>query len=326
MREQEGGMSSLELRLSNFGQRAGGVGDMMFEDGKILKLGAELKVLTSDVDSPTEIFRGKVTAIEGRFPREDPPELIVLSEDSLQGARMRRRTKTWDVSTLDDIVTQIANDLGLTPKVNGLNISVGTEQQFNETDLGFLRRLLARFDADMQVVNQELHASPRDQVQRTSLQLDKMGQLREVRILADLAHQVTQVTVTGWDYEQGQSISASSQSNAFGRGSGKAGKDWLPQALSSRSEQIGHFASKNQSEAQALADADFLQRSRRFVVAHGCAAGNPGLRVGTWLTLSGLGPRFSNDYYVTSAVHRWDTENGYQTEFTAESAYLGNAS
>src|SRR5437868_3744516 len=218
MREQEGGMSSLELRLSNFGQRAGGVGDMMFEDGKILKLGAELKVLTSDVDSPTEIFRGKVTAIEGRFPREDPPELIVLSEDSLQGARMRRRTKTWDVSTLDDIVTQIANDLGLTPKVNGLNISVGTEQQFNETDLGFLRRLLARFDADMQVVNLELHASPRDQVQRTSLQLDKMGQLREVRILADLAHQVTQVTVTGWDYEQGQSISASSQSNAFGRG------------------------------------------------------------------------------------------------------------
>ena len=67
MREQEGGMSSLELRLSNFGQRAGGVGDMMFEDGKILKLGAELKVLTSDVDSPTEIFRGKVTAIVPRF-------------------------------------------------------------------------------------------------------------------------------------------------------------------------------------------------------------------------------------------------------------------
>jgi phage protein D len=290
-----------------------------------LKLGSELKVFTGDVDSPTEIFRGKVTAIEGRFPREDPPELVVLSEDSLHGARMRRRSKTWDNGTLGDIVTQVANDLGLTPQVNGLDISVGTEQQFNETDLGFLRRLLARYDVDLQVVSGELHASPRNQVQRNSLQLDKQGQLRDVRILADLAHQVSKVTVTGWDYEQGQAINVTSQSNDFGRGSGKTGKDWLTQALASRSEQIGQFANKNQSEAQALANADFLQRSRRFVVAHGCAVGNPALRVGTWLTLSGLGPRFSNDYYVTCAIHHWDAENGYETEFTAESAYLGSA-
>jgi phage protein D len=326
MREQEGGMSSLELRLSNFGSFQGGLADTMFEDGKTLKLGTQLKVFAGDVNSPTEIFRGKITALEGRFPRSGPPELVALSEDSLQAARMHRRTKTWDVSTLGDIVTQIANDLGLTPQVNGLDASVGTEQQFNETDLGFLRRLLARYDADMQVVGNELHASPRSQVQRTSLQLDMNSQLREARVLADLAHQVTQVTVTGWDFQQGQAISATSQSTDFGQGSGQTGKDWLTQALSKRSEQMGQFANSNQSEAQALANAEFLQRARRFVVVHGCAEGNPGLRAGTWLKLTGLGPRFSNDYYVTCAVHRWDTDKGYETEFTAESAYLGNAS
>lgn len=325
MREQEGGMSTLELRFSNFGSLQGGLGNTVFENGTILKLGAQLKVFAGDVDSPTEIFRGKITAVEGRFPRQGPPELVVLAEDSLQAARMNRRTKTWDVSTLGDIVTQIANDLGLTPQINGLDASVGTEQQFNETDLGFLRRLLARYDADMQVVADELHASPRGQVQRTSLQLDMNSQLRDVRVLADLAHQVTQVTVTGWDFQQGQTISATSQSTDFGQGSGQTGKDWMTQALSSRSEQISRFANVNQSEAQALADADFMQRSRRFVVAHGCAEGNPGLRVGTWLTLTGLGPRFSNDYYVTCAIHHWDTDKGYETSFTAESAYLGNA-
>jgi phage protein D len=326
MREQEGGMSSLELRLSNFGSLQGGLGDMMFEDGTIFYLGAQLKVFAGDVNSPTEIFRGKITAMEGRYPRSGPPELVVLSEDSLQAARMHRRTKTWDVSTLGDIVTQIANDLGLTPQVNGLDMNVGTEQQFNETDLGFLRRLLARYDADMQVVGDELHASPRNQVQRTSLQLTMNSQLREVRVLADLAHQVTKVTVTGWDFQQGQTISATSQSSDFGQGSGKTGKDWLTQTLTARSEQIGQFANSSQAEAQALADAEFLQRSRRFVVAHGCAEGNPGLRVGTWITLTGLGPRFSNDYYVISAMHHWDTDKGYETEFVAEGAYLGNAS
>jgi phage protein D len=326
MREQEGGMSALELRFSNIGPSNNGSQDTVFEDGKVLKLGTQLKLFAGDVDSPTEIFRGKVTAIEGRFPRQGPPELVVLSEDSLQAARMHRRTKTWDVSTLGDIVTQIANDLSLTPQVNGLDASVGTEQQLNETDLAFLRRLLARYDADVQIVADELHASPRSQVQRTSLQLEMNSQLRNVRVLADLAHQATQVTVTGWDFQQGQTISATSQSTDFGQGSGQTGKDWIAQALSSRSEQIANYASMNQSEAQSLADADFLQRSRRFVVAHGSTEGNASLRVGTWLTLSGLGPRFSNDYYVTSAIHRWDTNNGYETEFTAESAYLGNAS
>lgn len=325
MREQEAGMSSMELRLSNFGSFQGGLGDLVFEDGKVFKLGTALKVYAGDVDSPTEIFRGTVTAIEARYPQMGPPELVVLSEDALQGARMHRRTKTWDVSSLGAIVTQIASQLSLTPQVNGLDASLGIEQQFNETDLRFLRRLLARYDADLQVVGDELHASPRSQVQRNAIQLDMNSQLRSVRVLADLSHQVSQVTATGWDYKQGQSIHVTSQSTAFGQGSGQTGKDWLGIALSTRSEHLGQFANLNQAEAQALVDAEFLQRIRRFVVAHGLSEGNPNLRIGSWLTLTGIGPRFSNPYYVTATVHRFDTERGYETEFTAECAYLGAA-
>jgi phage protein D len=325
MREQETGMSSMELRLSNFGSFAGGLADLVFEDGKALQLGTAIKVYAGDVNSPTEIFRGKITGIEGRFPRLGPPELVVLSEDALQGARMKRRSKTWDSSSLTDIVNEIASGLGLTPVVSGLDDTTATEQQFNESDLRFLRRLLARYDADLQVVSDELHVSPRSQVQRNAIQLDMNSQLREVRVLADLAHQVSQITATGWDYQQGQTISVTSQATDFGQGSGQTGKQWLEQALSSRSEQIGQFSTLNQSEAQALVDAEFVQRIRRFAVAHGVAEGNPNLRVGSWLTLTGLGPRFSNAYYTTAAVHRFDTEKGYETEFTAECAYLGNA-
>ena len=325
MREQEAGLSSIELRFSNFGSFQGGLADLVFEDGTVLKLGTALIVYAGDVNSPTEIFRGKVTALEGRYPAMGPPELVVLSEDALQGARMTRRTKTWEATTLGDIVTQVASGLGLTPQVNGLDANIGDEQQFNETDLRFLRRLLARYDADLQVVADELHASPRSQVQRTAIQLDMNSQLREVRVLADLAHQVTQVTATGWDYKQGQKISVISSATAFGQGSGQTGKDWLGQALSTRSEHLGHFANLNQAEAQGLVDAEFTQRMRRFAVAHGVAEGNPSLRVGSWLTLTGLGPRFSNSYYTTEATHRFDTDKGYETEFTAECAYLGNA-
>jgi phage protein D len=223
-------------------------------------------------------------------------------------------------------VQEIAGGLNLTPVTSGIDSTIGSEIQLNESDLHFLRRLLARYDADLQVVGTELHATPRTQAQRDTIELDMNSQLHEVRILADLAHQVTQVTATGWDFNQGQTVSATSQTTTLGPGSGQTGKYWMQQAFSARSEQLAHYATLNTSDAQALVDAEYAQRARRFVVARGVAEGNPKLRVGSTLTLTGLGPRFSNTYYATATVHQFDTEGGYRTEFTAECAYLGGAS
>jgi len=325
MREQEGGMSSLEMRFSNFGTFASNLADMVFEDGKVLKLGAAVLVYAGEVSSPTEIFRGKITALEARFPNGAPPELIVLAEDALQGARMHRQTKNWDSATLTQIAQKVAQNLALTPVLSGLDTNVDTQQQFNESDLHFLRRVLARYDADVQVVGTELHASPRSQAQRNAVEINLNSQLKEVRVIADLSQQVTQVTATGWDYSQGSAISVTSQTTTFGPGSGKNGKDWLQQALTTRSQHLGQFANLNSQDAQALVDAEFAQRMRSFVVAHGVSEGNPNLRVGTYLTLNNLGARFSNTYYTTATVHHFDTEKGYETRFCAECAYLGGA-
>jgi Bacteriophage probable baseplate hub protein len=323
MCEQEGGMSSLELRFSNFGSFGGGLGEQVFEDGTILKLGANLTVYGGLVTSPTEIFRGRISALELIFPSNGPPDLMVLAEDALQAARMKRRTKNWDKTSLSAILGEIAGGLSLTSVFSGLDAAIGDELQFNESDLHFLRRLLARYDADLQVVGAELHATPRSDAQRNAMQLDMNSQLHEVRVLADLAHQVTEITATGWDYQQGQTISVTSSTTSLGPGSGQTGASWLPQAWGERSEQLAQYAAINQTDAQALVDAEFAQRARRFVVARGVAEGNPALRVGSYLTLTGLGPRFSNTYYTTSTVHRYDMNQGYATEFTAECAYLG---
>lgn len=326
MREQEGGMSSLEMRFSNFGSFSTGLADLVFEDGAVLKLGAAVLVYAGDASSPTQIFSGKITALEGRFPGNGPPDLVVLAEDPLQSARMARCTKNWDSATLTQIATQVATNLGLTPVLNGLDTNIGDQLQFNESDLYFLRRLLARYDADVQVVGSELHASPRSQAQRNSIEIDLNSQLKQVRVIADLAHQVTQITATGWDYNQGQTISVTSQTTSLGPGSGQTGATWLQQALATRSEQIAQFSNLNTQDAQALVDAEFAQRARTFVVAHGVSEGNPNLRVGTYLQLAGLGPRFSNTYYTTATVHHFDTQNGYETHFCAECAYLGGGS
>jgi uncharacterized protein len=325
MVEQAGGMSALELRFSNINSRDDGSSDFAFEDGTVLKLGTEITVYGGDTASPQQIFRGKVTALEARFPDKGSPELQVLAEDALQGARMKRRTAVYDNATLSSIVQQVANNLSLTPQVNGLSDNIGTQVQYNETDLGFLRRLLARYDADMQVVGTQLQASSRSQVQRNQIELRLNYELRSLRVTADLAHQTTGVTVSGWDIKQGEAVQVSSQAGPVSPAQGTAGSQALQNALGERKESVGHLAVADNSEAQAIANAAFDARARRFVVAHGVAVGNPALRVGTFLKLSGLGDRFSNTYYVTRARHHYNSESGYQTEFEAECGALGGS-
>lgn len=325
MRESEGGMSSLELRLGNVASLPDGTAELAFEDELIVRLGSPLAIYGGDESAPQEIFSGLVTGLEAEFPEMDAPELVLLAEDGLQRARMSRRTAVHRDLSIASLARGVASRLGLTPKVTGFSESLGTWVQLNESDLSFLRRLLLRHDGDVQVVGRELHVSPRGDVRRNEVELELHGQLREARIVADLAHQVTKMTVAGWDAAQGRRVSAESRGSRPGPGQGRRGDQILRDALGERDEHLGELAATTQEEAQVLADAAFDRRLRGFVRVEGKAEGNPALRVGTWVKLKGISSRFDNTYYVTSACHRWDLMAGYSTGFEAECASLGEA-
>jgi len=321
VRERDGGMSALELRLTNIASDPYGSADFAFEDGAILALGAEVSVDAGEETAQSEIIRGTITGLEAVFSDRDAPELVVLAEDPFQLARMARRTAVHENATIAGLANALAGRLGLTPQVTGLTTDIGTQVQLNESDLAFLRRLAARYDADVQATAGELRVAPRGGIQRGMLQLELHGQLRRARVLADLAHQVTAVTITGWDPALGQRVNVSSSGAQLGPGSGQTGAALLQTALGQRSHHVGHLAVTATAEAQALADAAYDHAARRFVRVEALAEGNPALRVGTHVTLGGMGPRFDNTYYVVSVTHRYDLVRGYETVFEAECAY-----
>ncbi|WP_129674636.1 phage late control D family protein [Candidatus Chloroploca sp. Khr17] len=328
MTEQEGGLAALELRYSGKASDTEGDADYAFEDEEIYQLGAEILVGAGDVSAPEEIFRGVVTGFELSLPEDGPPELVVLAEDALMLARMTRKTRTFDEDevTVKGLAEELADTLSLTPVIaDGLETNIGTQVQLNESDLAFVRRICRRYDVDLQVVGTELHVSPRGAVRRGDpLTLTMYEALVQVSMLADLAHQVTEMTTSGWDALAGRKITGTaSRLTATGPGSGTTGKDVLERIGRQRTHHIGHLAMATGDEAQAIAEAAFDQRARRFVCIEGTAVGEPKLRVGTHIDLVGVGPRFENTYYVTSACHRWDETRGYQVDFEAESAYWG---
>ncbi|ATE59874.1 phage late control D family protein [Thauera sinica] len=321
--EAEGGMSTAELRLSNWVSTPGGA-ESGFEDGSRLALGTAIEVYAGDETQPREIFRGVVSALEAEFGQGTPPELTVMAEDPLARARMARRSKVYADMAPAEVVRQVANELGLRPAVQGLDAPVATWAQLNESDLAFLRRLAGRFDGDLQIVGDELQVSPRGDVRRGEIALEMHGQLARARVVADLAHQVTTLTTGGWDPAGGSAVAGeATRLTHGGPGSGTSGGDWLARALDERAEHLGHLAVSTDAEAQAIAEAAFDRRARRFVRLEGVAEGNPQLRVGTHVAVSGMSARFDNTYYVVEARHRYDVHAGYRTEFVGECAYLG---
>src|SRR6185295_12707644 len=104
-----------------------------------LKLGTKIKLYSGDENRPREIFRGVVSSLEAEFPQEGPPEILVLAEDPLHKSRLARRTKVHDHLKLATFAKDLADKLGLTPRISGLSEDQGTHIQLNESDLAFLR-------------------------------------------------------------------------------------------------------------------------------------------------------------------------------------------
>jgi uncharacterized protein len=323
--EQEGGLSALEVVLGNSAEHEGAGLEFAFEftETNVFGLGRPIRVLTGDAFEPQEIFRGTISAVAFEIEDGGQPKLRVMAEDALMGWRMVRRNRSYRAGPLRDIVAAIAADTPLTPVVTGLNDKVDAQQQLNETDLGFLRRLLGRYDADAQVVGEELHVSPRAAVDRGAVTLELGKQLRSVRITADLAHQRKSTQLAGFDVAAGKVEVVEAAEDQLGPGEGITGSAAVEEAFPGSRDRIAATAFQNAVEAQAIADTAQRRRARRFVIAEGVATGNSAIRVGTTLTLAELGPRFSNDYYTVRTRHVFDQETGYVTEFTAECSALG---
>ena len=324
MREALGGLSSLELALVDTVED-GTSSHYAAGAGSPLELGAGVRVFAGPhaLGAP-EIFDGQVTAIEAEIREGQPPLFTVLAEDRLFPTRRRRRTRLFEAQSLGDVITAIAEDYGLTAEIRqGVDRGSRNWMQADETDLAFMRRLLDRFDCDMQVVGDRLQVGRVGMDRRALVTLAVGSTLISARITADVAEQVSTLRLGSFDPQSGEVTDASGDSAGFGPGSGTSGPDILREKFSEVTMHLGRQAPLTDGDAGTLAELEGQRRARGFVRVEGCARGDGNLRVGSWVELSGVNPQFANQYAVREALHRFDLESGYRTDFVAESAYLG---
>jgi phage protein D len=318
------GLFALEATFGNWGSTQGEVGFLYF-DRALFDFGVDIEVEMGAGEAEGPIFSGRVTALEGRFPSQRPPELLTLAEDRLQDLRMTRRTRSFEDAGIADVIAGIAADHGLDPRVDVDDVSYPALVQLNQSDLGFLRDLARAVGAELWLEGSALHVQARARRQGTEVPLVYGQTLREFAVSADLAHQRTSVSVSGWDVDGKTGIDEQATDTTVGSelASGLSGAALLREKLGERAERVVHHFPLTTREANAHAAAHFRRRARRFLHGRGVAEGDARIRVGARVTLSELGPMFNGAYYVSEARHTFDGRNGYRTLFTAERPGLG---
>jgi phage protein D len=319
--ENTTGLYHCEANFGNWGPVNGSNADFLYFDRRTLDFGKDFQIKLED-DS---IFQGKIMGLEAAFPEGQSPEITILAEDRSQDLRMNRRTRTFTDVSDADVISQIANDHGLSPSVDLTGPTYKVLAQVNQSDLAFIRERARAIDAEVWMDGTTLNAKTHTGRQGDDLKMTYGNQLHEFTVLADLAMQRTSVAVNGWDvsnksalqYEATDSV-ISSELNGD-----TSGVSILQSAIGARKEALAHTVPLNHDEAQHEAESFFKMSARRFVVGHGVAETNAKLRVGAKVNLEGLGPLFTGKYYVAEIKHIFDLAKGLRTEFRAERLGIG---
>ncbi|MEM7422736.1 MAG: contractile injection system protein, VgrG/Pvc8 family, partial [Pseudomonadota bacterium] len=225
-----------------------------------LALGTVVSVLMGDASAP--VFSGEITGIEERYG-DGAPQLVVLAEDPLHRLGRQRHNRRFEAMTLDAVFDQILPDAGLQGDT-ALGTANATWLQMNESSLAFLMRL-----ASAQGIGLRMHAgmvrAKAEEEDSEPIHLDPdTGTAKTVRIIADLNHQPSSITVRGHDLATGEPISHTVTALTPAP-SGPTATAALEAAGWQTESILPHPFARSQSEAEAIAEGQFARAASRFL-------------------------------------------------------------
>lgn len=324
VKEDEDGLYRCEISFGNWGSKNGKT-DYLYFDRQVFDFGRLIKVEMGDGNAAAQVFLGHITAIEGRFIEQRPPEIQILAEDRLQDLRMVRRTRTFEHSNVNDIAQAIADDHGLELEIDIESPSYDLLSQLNQSDLAFLREKARLIDAQVWVEDNRLYMQSRARRKVAELDLVYKKHLHEFMACADLAHQRTQLSVSGWDVSAKEKLQVNVDQSILKSElqDGIGGAQVLQDAFGPRQDSITHLSPSSNEETQRLAESHYRAISRKFVTGEGLAEGDARLKAGAKVNISGVGSMFNGAYYVSSAHHMFSADCGYKTKFAVERPIIG---
>jgi phage protein D len=180
--------------------------------------------------------------------------------------------------------------------------------QMNQSDIDFLFSRARATGFELLVDDKTLHFRKLRHDRGTALTLDFTHGLISFEGYLSTSEQVGQVTVHGNHPESLEAIVGMARAGDVaatmgGAQTGPAATDGL---FGARTLTITDQPVASQAEADQLARSILEEIALGYITGEVTANGNPSIRVGSVVELTGLGRRFSGSYYVIRVRHVWD--------------------
>jgi phage protein D len=289
--------------------------DFKLVDGTLFDVGAkiELKFTAAGPSSPADAFTGEVATIAPQFEAEGCV-LLVRGYDVSHKLNRSRKTRTFQDMTASDIASKIIGEAGLPAEVTPTNDVHPFEQQSNETDWDYLWRLAGRVSYELACIDGKIHFRPPGTSAGTPVKLAWGEDLRAFHPRATAVAQVDKVTVSGWDPKAKRRVTANAQTAKLDSSIGLQ-RNAVAQGLGGGTITVSDQIVTSQGEADALAQSTLDRLANAWLEAEGACRGNPKIRAGSKVQITGIGTRFSGEYLVTKSTHVMRGLTGYETEF-----------
>jgi uncharacterized protein involved in type VI secretion and phage assembly len=266
------------------------------------------------------LIKGEITAIEPYFSDQGDTTLTVRGYDKSHRLHLGKQSRVFANQTDKAIVEAIAGEADLGSDIDSASTGISYDWviQNNQTNMEFLLARAARIGYQVHVDDETLYFKVGDAKLGDGPELVFAENLRTFQPSFSTPHQAEKALSKGWDVTGKQAISQEKTASGEGLKQGgmtKTGGELAKAAFKAGETAVTDVLVQTVDQATAVATGLIKGISRDFVQAEGTCGGDPRIKAGHTVTISGVGTRFSGEYIVTSVTHICTAE-GYKTRFT----------
>jgi phage protein D/phage baseplate assembly protein gpV len=279
------------------------------------KIGTEVEIRASAAGSNTKtsIFKGDAVAFEPEFGKKGV-EVVIRALDKGHMLQRVRKVRTFQQMSASDMVRKIAGENGLSADVKSTTVVHEFFQQSAETDWDLIARLARAHGYRFFVEDRKLCFKPAGAGAGAPIELKWQDSLMSFRPRVSGIQQVQAVNVRSWDPKSKKNVNGSSASAQTVSSPGVQRSKVSSDAGGGTTLIVDRPAANN-GEANELAKSALAGRAEAFAEAEGIAFGNPAVKAGCMVKITGVGQKLGGTYLVSSTTHTYRGATGYQTTF-----------
>lgn len=273
-----------------------------------IRHGQQVKLVDPDREV---IFAGEICSIEHVYDGANGHTLRVRAYDRLQRLRTKRRVRAIAKTSAATLAAELATDIQCSASVMRPTPDRELVMQQGESDLDLLADLAADAGTYPYLHDDTLHLFALDgEGDPISLALGRT--LYSVRATLSNERALGRSETHAWTPRTSDRVQAeTTQAN-------QDAMELRDVDLRSRAAErfILNAVLDSEGEARALAQADMDRAAGHEAAVVGTAPGSSKLRPGQTVQIEGVATEVAGRYVITEALHRFDANSGYTTEFS----------